>query len=454
MRDPTPGNNTPEQAMRDELDDLHQKIARLNNRLTATVPQMRESDVDDPQEGQDIIDWDDNHTRKWYSDGAWRSSSAGSAVVPYPQAMPHAAVMPSRAETRYWPGGMVVIPAYQYATGGTVGANFSGEMAYKEVTHSQVAANFAAANETLNLDIDAIGIPLGYRYQVWIGARLEGTATGAVIKISPKPVVNGTPHATDAGYPTFGFASATTYFGLERPPYSVAAGGGGGNEYEFSAGDTLSVKAYQTSGSGIIHIDAIYFIPVRYQPGSPSVFSTYYSNPGGNAYRGATCAFATLPTYEPVYNSGNILKDTQVREGERDAALTYSMQAYAYTDSYHDPVYLWEMDHPRHAYALCRMNATATEYINAGGFVHFTGGFRTGFGVVNHNSWHFVYLGLLPANVYPGAGENATAMFIAADSGPYHEAYGTITDIRISEMLWISSIYDWQSARNGVFAHL
>lgn len=64
------------------LKGLEDDIKLLKNRTTSTLQQIAVADIDDPIEGEHVIDYtDDQH--KWYSNGAWRQApAAGDATWP------------------------------------------------------------------------------------------------------------------------------------------------------------------------------------------------------------------------------------------------------------------------------------------------------------------------------------------------------------------------------------
>jgi hypothetical protein len=62
-----------DQAILREIQILKDRITRLENNRALTSPIVDPDDVDDPIEGEHIIDHTD-HAHKWYEDGAWRSA--------------------------------------------------------------------------------------------------------------------------------------------------------------------------------------------------------------------------------------------------------------------------------------------------------------------------------------------------------------------------------------------
>lgn len=73
-RDNQPVANSVEAELRRQLDDLKNRIAKLNQTTTTTFQQIRPADVLDPIEGQVIINWADQHRLYWYSNGEWHSN--------------------------------------------------------------------------------------------------------------------------------------------------------------------------------------------------------------------------------------------------------------------------------------------------------------------------------------------------------------------------------------------
>lgn len=62
---------------------LEERLAKLEKSTTATLQQISVADIDDPIEGEHVIDHtDDKH--KWYSGGAWREAAAGEGDNAWP----------------------------------------------------------------------------------------------------------------------------------------------------------------------------------------------------------------------------------------------------------------------------------------------------------------------------------------------------------------------------------
>lgn len=74
-RDHLPPAFTKDAAIREYIQTLERRLKLLENRTTATLQRMRASDIDDPIEGEEIID---DVTHKWYADGAWHQAEGGA----------------------------------------------------------------------------------------------------------------------------------------------------------------------------------------------------------------------------------------------------------------------------------------------------------------------------------------------------------------------------------------
>lgn len=61
------------------LKGLEDKIRLLENRTTSTLQQTAVTNIDDPIEGEYVVDPTDN-LLKWYSNGAWRQPAAGASL--------------------------------------------------------------------------------------------------------------------------------------------------------------------------------------------------------------------------------------------------------------------------------------------------------------------------------------------------------------------------------------
>jgi hypothetical protein len=64
-----------------EIKRLRSEVNGLKSRTTATLQQIDVTNIDDPIEGEEVIDYADQHKHKWYSGGSWRT--AGGFTTDY-----------------------------------------------------------------------------------------------------------------------------------------------------------------------------------------------------------------------------------------------------------------------------------------------------------------------------------------------------------------------------------
>lgn len=369
-------------------------------------------------------------------------------------------------EQRYWPGGVVVVPAYGWRTNGSLAsASNDSVFANNGVSYDQSAADFAAAASTVEVNpVDDLGIPTDTYYQVQVGFQIRGTGTGVNIRSSPKPADG---HASDAGYPGILFPTGIDhdYFGLGRFTYSKLVGSGGDARL-WSVGDTLTIKCYRTGGGSTpILLDNIYFIPVGFGPDSPAE-NDYTANTrylGGDQFSelGATGAYLGAPDDDYAFGGGGGgLSDSQERAGQRDAALTYT--AWCGPGSFMDQIpynasHDWDSFHARHAYALARVKATTEGWFDrdtAGGFVALERDtFEETQAPLYTDSWGMVYLGLFTPGT-DGFGMQVT-QYLASAAFPecaWHD--GDLEAAQTETLFFISSLHDWVNYKTGGRAYL
>ena len=382
------------------------------------------------------------------------SQILAGATLPFPPVMPHAAVCSYQGETRKWPGGVIVIPCYAYNGAATVGAADSGIFAWKSLTDAQTAASFAGAATTCSIPVETAGIPLGQEFWVFVQARATGTATNPRVRIGPKPSDG---NAADSGYGVI-TPIVQTYMGLKRATYTNDIGGSAAYKRSFTAGETITVKAYADSGSGSIILDNLILIPAGNQPGT-SAAATYVGS--FNFDRGPTVEDSTDDSVQ-AYSSNSILLERQIRGGDDDPLLTFTVKGdepdAAYVASQHNLTYATEMYYPRHKYVLARIVGAGGAYDGQAGFiVNKSGGVREGYGTVNYQDWGLVYLGLVPG-VRVWGDQSMTAWLASISDGDYSwgEFYDEGTEaLALALTLYPSSRYDWDGFNGAAgFAYI
>lgn len=67
-------------AVRQELDEMNRRLRRLENNTVNTMQQLTTDDINDPLEGEFIIDYRD-HQHTWYSGGEWRRPAEARSLL-------------------------------------------------------------------------------------------------------------------------------------------------------------------------------------------------------------------------------------------------------------------------------------------------------------------------------------------------------------------------------------
>lgn len=115
-RDHYPPAFTKDQEVLKYIKSLEDRLKKLEQGTTATLQQIAVVDVDDPIEGEHVIDHtDDQH--KWYSNGAWRS---GGAFIPtYAKAISSSSFILASGSG----GSYLTFPTFNTSNAGIIGFN-------------------------------------------------------------------------------------------------------------------------------------------------------------------------------------------------------------------------------------------------------------------------------------------------------------------------------------------
>lgn len=406
-----------------------------------------------------------------------------AGALPYPPVWPNTAMTSHLTEHRFWPGGMIVVPAYAHAVDGTVetGGN-DHAFANDGLSHDQTAASFAAAAVTCSFTPEDIGLPTGDDapfYGVFVGMRIDNTGTNIGVRMSPKGF---DPHASDDGFGRYVFSTGTvkSYFGLFRLVYTKSAGFPvTGYIRQFVAGEDIEFKLYRTGGSGKVVLDNIYFVPaLNARATAPTDLSeqvahvlsmSLYSELSATAqYSG----FGGTPSepYCDLGGGGSGIQDTQIRRGWRDPDLEWSgacgMSANFMTTSMTSDIIADRIVYyPRHVYAACRIRGAGdvlvTHTTDLGGFVTYgQDSLPVGQAHVHTDHWGLYYLGCHP-HMIAGQGENNFALWMPNQDDDFPVGFPACStgDNALFEAMvghdvyFLSSAYDWLHYKNGEYAY-
>ena len=389
-----------------------------------------------------------------YVDHGWRhapKAGGGTDPIPFPAGTqqlfpthaPRLPVVSGAAGHRRWPGGVVVVSAYPYATNGTPTTNANQNSLFKHssnvfriATHTQVLDSSADGVSTFEFVAGDVGLIPGVEYSPCISWRYPAGggsfgARGYVSKTSPS-----------AGWASLGSAGTNEpedFFGLYCSSQTV----------KYAAlTDTVTVKVGSTTagGSAAVEVDYVIFFPSGVMPltGGPTpappsgMYAGYFRNIVGEV--GPTTTYVGGSVHSPF--SGDVYKDTQVMRGVLDPDFDFSLASFGLASSYYwveyDSYYPGNVTYPRHIYAPVRLHD-----INGGAdpddflwdeecFVTLMeNGVPVDSAPIISSSWHFVYLGCHvidgPNSLAfclwspPLQGTNARAPF--ATSSNWHEPY-------------------------------
>lgn len=364
-------------------------------------------------------------------------AQAASAISPT-RYLPFAPglVVAHRENAKRYPGGWRVVPVAGWNSGGTTFAGLG--FARLQVKHDQVAANYAAAADTIVGAQNTWDLEVGRVYDIYVGFR----AAAAVLATGH---INLEAGGTNVDFSTSLGTSAR---------YALARMG----SKSFTAGQTITIRAYHTTASaGDIEIDQLYFVPT----------GLVYDETVGTGLYGDRTALETVdlvgnlnlatsgvttPADTTFPDVGSAITDTQQIAWLWDSTMRPS--------AWHEAVYApddlliaaygsvdFERRNPRHVYVQARAKkdtAEGDDYQKGGHLTLVAGGGKHETANVQSTCAGFYYLGLINWYIHPVQFVLWRNTDFAANNAPWPtDVDGSlIDDVRVARALFSSSILD------------